>query len=443
MRTLLRVSVVALCLALAGCTASSSGRDGLLSRPASSAGSGQLFLGSPTGGGGSSATASNPTSNDPGSLASAGPTRREGVLAGRILDQESKLRPGAVIQVIDLEAPKDDGAPLSVLANRDGYFDISGLEAGRSYRLVARVKDGDRTITGSARVVPPNVRVAIWLKDEAPDEPAPEAKPSSGPAASLGAPIKTPAGVTTPLPDGESSRNPVPPPVTTKDPPISSADASLTATVPNASSVPGRDHTPEKPANSMPPPPPATPAEAPPSDAAKADIPETKTRVPSCVRTGGRVENFALYDARGEVYELARDRKGKLVLLDLWHTRCSPCIAAIPHLNKLHNKYSRHGLEVIGVAYEKGTQEEKQQALAKATQRLNLTFNYRVLFGGGSGKAQCPVAEQLELQGYPTLVLLDETGKIVHRTEGMDDRAAYELEAAIYQRLFPRRTAGR
>lgn len=445
MRTLLRVSLFAFCLVVVGCKSSSSGgKDSLFSRPSSANGTGQLFLGSPTPAGGGSATASNPASSggDSGSLASAGPSRREGVLAGRILDQESKLRPGAIIQVIDLDAPKDDSAPLSVLANRDGYFDISGLEAGRGYRLVARVKEGERTITGSARVTPPNVRVAIWLKDEAVEPPAPEAK-SAGPAASLGAPIKTPpGGVTTPLPDGEAGRPPVPPPVATADP-------SLTATVPgvpNAPSVPGREHTPEKPANTMPPPPPAetpaAPVEAPPSDSAKADIPETKTRVPSCVRTGSRVENFALYTSKGDVYELAKNRKGKLVLLDMWHTRCTPCIHAIPHLNKLHNMYSRHGLEILGVAYEKGTLEEKQQTLARASQRLNLNFHYRVLFGGG-GKGPCPVAEQLELSSYPTLVLLDETGKIVFRARGMDERTAYELEVVIYEKLFPGRMAAR
>jgi thiol-disulfide isomerase/thioredoxin len=437
-RTLLRVSVVGFCLSVAGCKASSGGKDSVFARPSSTNGSGQLFLGSPTAPTGTASTGPAAPA-DSGALASGGPPRREGVLAGRILDQDSKLRPGAVIQVIDLDAPKDDAAPLSVLANRDGYFDISGLEAGRSYRLVARVKDGERTISGSARVVPPNVRVAIWLKEEVAEE---SPSPQAGPAASLGAPTRTPpGGVTTPLPDGEPGK-PVPPPVNTGDP-------SLTANVPapTAPPAPSRDHTPEKPSSSVPPPPPgdtsAAPVEAPPSDSAQKGTSVGKPRVPFCSRAGSRVENFALYDSRGEVYELTKDRKGKLVLLDLWHTRCTPCIHAIPHLNKLHNKYSRHGLEVLGVAYEKGTLDEKKQALARATQRLNLNFNYRVLLGGG-GQGPCPVAEQLELQNtFPTLILLDESGRIVFRAQGLDERTEYELEMAIYQRLFARRTAGR
>jgi thiol-disulfide isomerase/thioredoxin len=248
-----------------------------------------------------------------------------------------------------------------------------------------------------------------------------------------------------PAPPG--SAPPAPPPVNTADPSTIAENKNTPYERDpkvNVPSPPGREHSPEKPSNVMPPPPPSDPTEAPPSDAVKADIPDTKTLVPSCVRSGSRVENFALYGTKGDVYELAKDRKGKLVLVDLWHTRCSPCLRAIPHLNKLHNKYSRHGLEIIGVAYEKGTLEEKQQALERASQRNNLTFNYRVLFGGGGGRVPCPVAEQLECNStYPTLVLLDETGKIIYRAQGLDERAAYELEMAIHHQLFHGRTARR
>ncbi len=453
-RKLLGISVLALCLLMAGCKNSSS-RGGLFSRTSSN-NAPVPFMGTPTTTANNDrATVSVPSSTpDTGALASSGPTRREGVLAGRILDQESKLRPGAVIQVIDLESNHDDAAPLSVLANRDGYFDISGLEAGRTYKLVARVKEGERTMIGSARVVPPNVRVAIWLNEEVTEQEATPTPRSSEPAASIGAPIKIPAsGITSPAPSGEA-HHPVPPPVTTTVDPSAIADRGSTgefhreAPRVNVPTTPGREHVPEKPSNNvMPPPPPpdsssATPEEAPPSDTARRDLPATATPVPSCVRVGGRVVNFALYASTGEVYELAKDRKGKLVLIDLWHTRCRPCIEGIPHLNKLHTKYHRHGLEILGVAYEKGTLQEKQQALEKALQRLNLTFQYRLLFGGG-GPGKCPLAEQLEQHYYPTMILLDENGKILYRAEGIDPQTMYELEATIYDHLFPRRRAGR
>jgi thiol-disulfide isomerase/thioredoxin len=471
-RIYLALTAAALCLSLAGCQTSRQGRGGA-AQP-TSGGRGQVpFVGTPVG---PAATASAPAAADRGNLASGGsPNKGRGVLAGRVLDADSRIRPGTIIQVLDLESSRDGGAPLSVMADREGYFDITDLEAGRSYRLIAKVKDAGKVYSGSARVVPPNVRIAIWLTDESPAEPqtadagpaaAPEGKQST-PAASLGPPVKNPsAGVTTPTPGAEA-------PGTTSVPPVSTSDPSLIATereaavkdgvkreappvsVPNAPgrTLPGRDYTPEKQETPLVPPPPpnstppeerpvAPPTAAPPSETAKADIPRTSTMVPSCRRVGLRVENLALYDSRGEVFELEKDRRGKVVLLDLWYTGCPPCLRAIPRLTALQSKYGQYGLEVIGITYERGTLAEKQASLEAARAKYRLAFNYRLLFGGG-GSGPCPVAEQLEVRNFPTLVLLDETGKILYRCQGLDEQSHYELEMAIRQKLFPGRAAGR
>lgn len=463
MRIVLAVTGIALLMTVAGCQSSSRGRN-LFGRPTSTGGGGKqdLFLGTPP--------ASNPRvspppsslSNEESNLTSSGPTRHDGILAGRILDQDNQLRPGAIIQVIDLEAPREGVAPLSVLANREGYFDISGLDPGKSYRLIARVKDGNRVMTGTTRVVPPNVRVAIFLNDEITDSGRTPDGPGTGsrePAASLGPPIRNPSsGVTTPLPgSADIAVTPaVPPPVRTSDPSLLAEGSTtprdgLSREAPAApyASVPGQ---PGRSDNVLPPPPvstgetsapsPAPVEPAPPSGSVQSSLPETNTVIPSCVKVGHRVENFALYDLQGKPFELRKHRKGKLVLLDFWFTDCGPCRRAIPHLNKLQSKYGRYGLEVIGIAYEQGSLPEKQQALENGKKRFGLTFDYKLLFGGG-GKGSCPLADQLEIRSYPTLILLDETGKILYRAQGMDPRTAYELEMAIYEKLFPRKMAGR
>jgi thiol-disulfide isomerase/thioredoxin len=159
------------------------------------------------------------------------------------------------------------------------------------------------------------------------------------------------------------------------------------------------------------------------------------------VRIGNRVDNFALYDTDGKVFELTRHARGKLVLLDFWFADCSPCRRAIPKLNKLQADYGRFGLQVIGVTYEQGTLPEKQQALATALRQHRLNINYKLLFGGG-GNGPCPVAGQLQVHRYPTLVLLDATGRIIWRRQGLDDYSEHDLKLTIHDRLFPRRVAG-
>jgi thiol-disulfide isomerase/thioredoxin len=43
------------------------------------------------------------------------------------------------------------------------------------------------------------------------------------------------------------------------------------------------------------------------------------------------------------------DKKGKVLLVNIWGTWCGPCIAEMPHLIALQNEYGEKGFEVIGM----------------------------------------------------------------------------------------------
>jgi thiol-disulfide isomerase/thioredoxin len=47
-----------------------------------------------------------------------------------------------------------------------------------------------------------------------------------------------------------------------------------------------------------------------------------------------------------------KDLKGQVILLEKWATWCGPCVASIPHLNELTDKYGPQGLTIVGVSDE-------------------------------------------------------------------------------------------
>jgi thiol-disulfide isomerase/thioredoxin len=49
----------------------------------------------------------------------------------------------------------------------------------------------------------------------------------------------------------------------------------------------------------------------------------------------------------------------QVVLLDFWGTGCAPCMAKLPELKSLYEKYRRQGFEVIGI----GMNSEKDDVL--------------------------------------------------------------------------------
>jgi thiol-disulfide isomerase/thioredoxin len=214
---------------------------------------------------------------------------------------------------------------------------------------------------------------------------------------------------------------------------------------------PGREPREKPPANYTPPspeahgsesgtttplPPSAAPYAAPPSPSPSVFAPaDPGRRVPFCLKTGNKLDNFALYDSDGSVWELNKQRKGRVVLLDFWFSDCAPCRRAIPHLVELQEKYRDWGLLIVGIARESGSLDEKQKAVRPV--RVRYGIQYPLLLAGG-GTGPCPVLTSFTVQEFPTLVLLDRSGQIVFRTkrgQGLDRQAAYDLEMEIRRQL--------
>jgi thiol-disulfide isomerase/thioredoxin len=373
-----------------------------------------------------------------------------GILAGQIIDSYNRQPAVTYIQVTaSTEKGEPAGAPIEVRADR-GYFTIPGLQAGRHYQLTARAQDGSRILAGTTWATPPNPKVLIRISEDfasgtTPPLPPPPAWPggagSKGQPPSPSAELGAPRGVQGAAGDQSQVGTTQPPPPA---PPRKSGNAggdrqpdlSRTIDVPSPA-VPAKAPAPSTEPMWMPtraltiaPPAPAGPPDLPSAPPSGVQAP-----IPSCVLTGNQLHSFALPDLKGQPWEFRSAHRGRLVLIDFWGTWCPACLYAIPHLTILQERYGRYGLEVIGIDYEHGPPQEQAQKVNRVRQRL--AINYRLLLGTDSPDEppRCPVRTQFAVSSWPTVILVDENGRIIWRSEGLDAQKLQELEIIIKQQL--------
>ncbi len=110
-----------------------------------------------------------------------------------------------------------------------------------------------------------------------------------------------------------------------------------------------------------------------------------------------------------------RELRGKVVLLDFWTYCCINCMHILPDLKKLERKYADE-LVVIGVHSAKFFTEQETENIRQAILRYDI--EHPVV-----NDNQMMVWQQYAVRAWPTLVLIDPSGKIVgyHAGEGIYD----------------------
>lgn len=84
--------------------------------------------------------------------------------------------------------------------------------------------------------------------------------------------------------------------------------------------------------------------------------------------TGVYFPEFSWTDITGIKYSIG-SLKGKTVVLNFWHTSCIPCIAEMPLLNELADKYATRN--VVFIASTSNNKEQLLKFLAKTTFKYN------------------------------------------------------------------------
>jgi thiol-disulfide isomerase/thioredoxin len=395
-----------------------------------------------------------PTGPDPLTKTSAANTGTDSaILAGLVLDGNSRPPVNTSILVVRVDA-KEEKTVSDIPVSPEGHFTVNNLAQGATYKLVARGKFGDRMVAGTNIVTAPAPRILIQMREDlvaanTPPLPAPfdSLKEKQDPAFARETPAAPTVAVLPPSADPSASPNsnnaswqpgtgginatvpagglpPVQVPVSGDGGPIAQMRAGMTSLPPL--------EIPRSPA-------PRVASIAPiavpiPSQSNDAAVNLSRARVPSCVLVGNQLVNFALEDINGDPWELRTNRKGKLVLLDFWGTWCPPCKKSMPVLKGLQQQYGPAGLEVVGIAYERGGSREEQAHKVNDTCK-KLLVNYRQLLGSGDN---CIVKRELGITGYPTMILIDERGNILWRHVGeLESNSRDALDRILQTQLRP------
>ena len=136
--------------------------------------------------------------------------------------------------------------------------------------------------------------------------------------------------------------------------------------------------------------------------------------------------DFALRNLHGDVVRLSSFR-GHTVVLDFWASWCPPCIAQVPSMRRLTDKYKPQGVIVLDIDV-LDEQEIVQKFLAEhghfgSDVLLTLTDESTMSAFG--------------VEQFPSTIVVDKRGRIVASYSGGASDDFAKLEATIRRLTFP------
>lgn len=135
---------------------------------------------------------------------------------------------------------------------------------------------------------------------------------------------------------------------------------------------------------------------------------------------GQEAPGFAGQTLGGEEISLEALR-GKVVVIDFWATWCAPCVAVMPQLQRVAEKFAGRNVVLIGINQDRTGSEQKVRDFLSAR---NITFRQILDFEGELGSAY-------EVSAIPCTVIIDPKGVI----QDIDLGGHQNLEESLSDRI--------
>lgn len=138
---------------------------------------------------------------------------------------------------------------------------------------------------------------------------------------------------------------------------------------------------------------------------------------------GQPAAEWEVEDLGGKSHAL-KDYRGKVVVLDFWYRGCGWCIKAMPQMKQLAEDFRDRPVAILGM-----NTDSKQEDAEFVVEKMGL--NYPNLKATG-------IPEKYGIQGFPTLVIIDQEGKVhdlhVGYSKTLRKEVAEEIEGLLKEK---------
>lgn len=125
----------------------------------------------------------------------------------------------------------------------------------------------------------------------------------------------------------------------------------------------------------------------------------------------------------GSTFKVA-DRKGKVLLLNMWATWCGPCRQEMPALVRMQDKHRDAGFEVIGLNTDDGDTKEKIDEFA-----ADMKLNYTLVWADTA--MQNELLKISRFPGIPQSFIIDRDGRLRGVFKGANPKDIKVMEELV------------
>jgi thiol-disulfide isomerase/thioredoxin len=149
--------------------------------------------------------------------------------------------------------------------------------------------------------------------------------------------------------------------------------------------------------------------------------------IPRSTESGGLIKGtpapaWSLINADGKQVNL-KDYAGKVVVMDFWGSWCPPCRAAMPSIQRIHEKYKDKDVVVIGINWERDAKADPKKFMA------DNGYTYGLVLGADQ------IASEYRVRGWPTFYIINRAGEIVWSGVGFTSTRAAEHEQQMSEAI--------